>query len=212
MMLGVFKAAISTAYPTIQAPANSTQTADTTSHPITLPTGVTVGDLLVVMFGFDGVPTVSIGSGSGWTIEDQTALTAQGGAVIWKIADGTDALTLTTSASERSAALTYRISGAVDLELAVATGSADPPNLAPSGGSDDYLWLVFYTTQDNATATAAPANYTNFTTVNSTGSNNGSSVAVARRNLTASSEDPGAFTSPGTSGGRIAYTIAIFPP
>jgi hypothetical protein len=210
-----FKGAAAASYPVVETTANSTQNSDVTSHPITLPSGVQVGDGLVVFFGFDGVVTASISSGTGWAIYDQDPGTSGGGALVWKVADGTDALTMDTSAAEQSAAVAYRISNFSSLTATMAenAGTNDTPPVHNPGVSDDYLWLVALMGQGGGSVpTAAPTNYTNFISAASTGGGTGSGVGTARRNLTASSETPGAFTAPDTGATRVAFTVAVAPP
>jgi len=204
------------AFPVVEATSNtSIQNTDVTTHPITMPSGVTVGDGLVVFFGFDGVVTASISSGSGWTINSQDPGTSGGGALVWKVADGTDALTMGTSGAEQSAAVVYRISnfGSLSASIAENLGTNDTPPTHNPGVSDDYLWLVALIGQGGSSVpTAAPSGYTNFISAASTGSGTGSGIGAAQRNLTASSESPGAFTAPDTGASRTAFTVSIAPP
>ncbi|PZM90183.1 MAG: hypothetical protein DIU79_14460, partial [Actinobacteria bacterium] len=81
--------------------SGATSTSDTTSHPITLPSGIQAGDLLIVVFSVDGNPTVT--APADWYKLGQASNgTAVTGAVFWKFAEGGDTLTLTTSSAEQS--------------------------------------------------------------------------------------------------------------
>jgi hypothetical protein len=186
----------------------------TTSHPITLPAGVNVGELLLVTFTCDGAPTLTITTGSGWNVIGPTA---QGsnvtGAIYWKIADGTDALTIGTSTSQDSSHRCRRYNTTSNTATTVtgtsttaaATPNGNAPAHTPPGGADDYLWVVTYH-GDGTTPSAAPTNYTDLSTAFNSG---GRSVSYAERELNASSEDPGAWTCVITN--LVMFTLAIEP-
>ena len=101
--------------------------------------------------------------------------------------------------------------GPLPSHFAVAAASSTAPNpasLTPSGGSANYLWLAVFHAGSNQPATGYPTNYTNGQTIGIASS--GSATASAQRALTASSEDPGAFTI-ASSAAWAAYTVAIKP-
>lgn len=83
--------------------------------------------------------------------------------------------------------------------------SADPPEVTPTGGSKDYLWVIFTGIDGNRTCTD-PANYTTDGSV----ANAAISFCSAFRALTASSEDPGAFTLSTTETWSV-ITLAVHP-
>lgn len=201
------------AFPVVQTKA-TVGSAGSTSHPITLPTGVTAGDLLLVIFGVRSNPTVSVGSGTGWTkLGQQSQATAQTTAIFYKIATGSDALTLSTTTSQRSTAGTYRITGASGVVEGAGAGATstnpDTPNLTPAGGAKDYLWISTSSIViGTVSASAAPASYTNLTNYPS-GAGTGISLCIAERGLNATSENPGAFTAASTT--WAGYTLAISP-
>lgn len=200
------------AFPVVQTKTGG-GSAGSTSHPVTLPSGVTAGDLLVVWFGFRSNPTAT--GSAGWTKLGQASLsTTISFAVFYKVATGSDALTITTTTSQRSTHESYRITGASGTVAFSAASSAvaanpNPPSLTPAGGAKDYLWFASATaTAGTTSASAAPTNYTNLTNQVS-GSGTGCAVYIAERNLNATSEDPGAFTAASTS--YVAYTLAVEP-
>lgn len=87
-----------------------------------------------------------------------------------------------------------------------ATGTIDPPSLTMPSALD-YLWLAGGSNFSN-NITAAPTNYTNLATATfNTGGDH--KFALARRNLNASSENPGTFS--GTANTAGGWTIAIKP-
>jgi hypothetical protein len=204
------------AFPAVQATNTSGHSSNVTSHTVNLPTGINAGDLLIVFFSCDGNETVTWPTVDGWaSIFNQTnANTLDIG---YKIADGTEGSTITvgTGTTEQSAHISYRITGHDSAQApeasAGATGNSTSPNpdsLAPTGGAKDYLWIAVEGNDQGDAASAYPTNYTNGQT-NNIGTNNGANVAVARRALNASSEDPGTFTIPSEE--WIACTVAVHP-
>lgn len=191
-----------------------------TDHTVYLPSGIESGDLLLAFFGCDrGWSARTITWASGWT---QLA-NREGGwgypsvAIYYRVADGTEgeSISVSTSGSEASAHTTYRItgySGTPEIN-SVATGSSNSPNpgsLSPSWGAKDTLWFAFQCHDGgNDLTTAYPTSYTNGRedTYDNSG---GAGVATARRELNATSDDPGTFTIE-NSEGWVAYTVAIQP-
>ncbi|HNR55182.1 MAG TPA: hypothetical protein PKJ19_08455, partial [Flavobacteriales bacterium] len=202
--------------PVVVATDNGVQSAsNVTSHSISVPAGA-VGDLLVTIFSVDGNPTVTTAS-SGWTKLDQSSYgTTVTGAIFWKMATGTtpaaDALSLTTSASERSSHVTYRIRGATGISGSETTGSSsnsNPPN--HTAGEASFLWIATRSGDDTDVASAAPTNYGDMITVGA-GSGTGASTNTATRVLgaAANSENPGSFASANEQ--WVSYTLAIQGP
>ena len=191
-----------------------------TSHSCTMPSGITVGDVLIAIIAVDQDRTVGIdtgASGSNWTIQQQGFPTNPNnlitGAIITKVAEGSDALTVTSSVSDIVNAYVIRLTGAASVYVSSPFGSAaaadaDPPNLDPGVGAKDFLWLVAVAFDAQTVATAAPANFTDLTT-NAGDSSGACSISWARRELNASSLNPGAFTS--VSQEYVAFTIAVEP-
>lgn len=211
------------AYPQVRATGTGINTSDSTSHVITFPDGIQVGDLIVVIFGVDGNPTISIDtgySGLGWTIETPTVTngTALSTTMRAKIATGTtNYLSFTTSSSEQSAYAVYIISGTNNnpieysiIRVSGATGTStnfDPPNTTGYNGTQDYLWLAVAFSDGVTVATAAPTNFTSLAT--QAGTSTGVSVSMATRQYTGISLNPDVFTSAYST--WIAYTINIEP-
>ena len=210
------------AFPTIAAGTDGLQTGVLstagTSHVITMPTNIVAGNLLIILF-VDSLGTGSTNSFSGsftalTKINNGTGVGAQ---VAYKIAAGSDTCTVTTTGSTKSAHCVYQIAnwhGTTAPEQSVTTGgasAANPLTLSPSWGSADTLWLEGSGVGSTAGPTAASTNYTNFTTVNSTGGAGGTNahVSSARRELAAASDDPDAMTSIGTT--WTAHLVAIRP-
>lgn len=180
-----------------------------TSLSLTMPTGITAGEMLIVFFGTSNAGGTT--AATGWTKLGQTSISSFASlSVFYKTAAGSDTCTVTSGSSYRSYQV-YRIAGS-DLTptgtFGTGTGTnADPPNHAPAGGSADYLWLAGCCPGSAASAvTGAPASFTDL--LASFGGVGGGS-ASARRTLTAASLNPGTFTSPNSS--WVAVTVAIAP-
>lgn len=135
-------------FPQVAAAVSTAITANGTSHVVNLPSGITAGQLLLIIAGLDGTPTISAGT---WTALTGAANTVAVRA-LWKIADGSEGstVTVTSSASEKAEYWACRITGAhasaAPEHTAAATGSAGaniilPAALTPSWGADDTLWV-----------------------------------------------------------------------
>ena len=193
---------------------------DGTSHSINMPTGLSAGDLILVFFASDGVPAISINtgvSGNNWTIEaDHVSGTAASGAVIWKIAEGSDALTLTTDAAQQTKANAYGLSG-VDASDPITVTEAAGNNVSPNPpsntgllGAVDYLWFAVAAIDSYITISAVPTDFDNLLSTNYNIGGSCSINSAYRYHNTASAYDPDVFTS---SGGDewVTFTVIVNP-
>lgn len=192
-----------------------------TSHPINMPATVNAGDLLIVIFAADGTGTS--GDPAGWTslgTQDAGGSSALG-RWAYRVADGSEAggtAIFTTGTSERSSGLCVRIQAGTYTgtpEMAtLATGnnlSPDPPNLAPSSGSADYLWLASYV-QESLPSSAPTYPLAGGNAVSETGGSNTNiaTCACCYTTQSGSSLNPGTFGIPGATGRPwIASTISV---
>lgn len=208
------------AFPVIADSNNSIEGSDTSTHTVSLPANISAGDLLIVLFSNDGDDTVSFPAGWTQLFSDTYSVYTRFSAAYRK-ADGNEgaSISVTTSGSERSAHISYRITGAADPDTQAPevstsnsdrTDSPDPNSLTPTGGAKDYLWIACVGSDDLDLATGYPTNYSNGETYRATTSSGGSVVSAAKRNLNASSENPGTFTL-ANSEEWVAYTIAVHP-
>jgi hypothetical protein len=185
-----------------------------TSHPVDVPAGVLEDELLVLIAALDNNAVVMSGLPAGWSEIARGLHSASGVQVnVWrKVATGGEGdFSYTTGSSRRSENACLRISGSTGAiaDSAVSEGAAstapNPSSLTPSWGLDDDLWIALYAANQGVNASAFPANYsdnqhTDFVTA--------LSIGVATRDLSASSENPGAFTI-GSAGAWVAFTLAI---
>lgn len=206
------------ASPTVVSRANNGESTATTSHSATLPASLVSGNLLLIFCTFNGAPgTVS---STGYTLLGSTDTNGSATlSILYKTSDGTEGAsdTVTTTNSVKGAFASYQVSGwsgtpEKGTASTGASGAANPPSLAPSGGSKDYLFFAIGGYFNAGTAnTGAPTNYTNGQFPISSGAGNKGQLSSAERQLTASSDDPGAFTGGTNSNAWVAQTVAISP-
>ncbi len=217
IILGIFNIhanALAAGYPAIAATSTYQNSSAATSNNVTLPSGIQAGDLLMLVFR--GGSTATASTPSGWSLLSSIDSTTLGHTYIWyKTASGSEGATVAiTSTNIRVAAIGYRISGWTGTPEIATSTTNDPPALSPSWGTADTLWIAGMTNRiSNSSVTAAPANYSNLITIaeNGSGATSRSRVSTANRSLTASSDDPGTFTTSGTIDSPEAFTIAIKP-
>lgn len=214
------------AFPVIGTPTTSAEVAAvTTPHNVLLPSGISAGDLILVIFAhaansaIQPVPT-------GWTQLAQDTL-ANGWGVLVRKADGTESgttLVITMNIATKSASIAWNIKGAAlwAPELSTATsGTSTTPNagnLAPTRGTRDYAWITFVVqageeADDGTWVTATPTGFSN--TITKTSGTAGAvtvnvSLAAATQNLNAASLDAAAWTLAQSLAWK-AVTIAIYP-
>lgn len=214
------------AFPAIQTTNETAVSTAGTSHAINLPSGIAAGDLILILLD-KGSTSATFNALTGWTeLLDEAA--ANGIAIWYRLADATEGatVTFTSSASTRSASISYRISGAIDPAVqapqlsTVATAASTAPNATvctPTGGAKDYLWITFFgatgeEADDDTWVTGTPTNYSGLLqkACGVAGTNLGGLIGAASRQLNAASEDAGAFTIAVSATWR-AYTVAVHP-
>lgn len=209
-------------FPITQSVTETSFSSSTTSHAVAMPTTVSSGDLLIILFSNRGTGTIT--TPSGWTQKWNQTITGNvvSVACFVKVAAGTEGGTtvdVVTSVARTASAQVYRIDtweGTLSgvevgtmVEHALST-TPNPPSLTPSWGSGDTLWIP--TAQygdDDVAVNSYPGSYSNgIDTQSGAGSGLGCSVASARRENTIGTEDPGNFTLASSEVGG-ANTIAI---
>ena len=206
------------ASPAVQT--RSTTTANAPTITVTLPASSADGDLIFIHLCANSVSTTwSLNAGSsGWTeIYDDN-----GEAGYWKQIGASESNPVfDPSVNERTGASALRITGhenpatqAPEVSASPNTGTSTAPNpssVTPTGGSKDYLFIATAGHDDaRSTFSAAPTNYSNLNAFSGGGGASGCTGATAERQLTASSDDPGAFTT-GRSEPWAARTVVIHP-
>jgi len=188
---------------------SDTPSRDSSDDPdnLTLPTSIAAGDLIVAFHFTDGSFDESW-PGSWVEIKDSACDSDRCSASIaYLIASGGEtSVNVTKGGGERFTAITIRISaaswhGTTPPEVSTgATGDSanpDPDSVTASWGSDDNLFIAAMAWDDSDggdTVDAYPTNYTSNQTVSDDLLSAGRG-AIATRELTASNDDPGTFTT-----------------
>lgn len=185
----------STTAPVVAGRATSSETGNTFSHQVSLPSGIVANDLLLIFWSDRQRTDAIVPVPGGWTelYRDVSA----GGArrIAWyKIATGTEgtSLTITTSGGTgndiRSAHNSYRIAAGtyqgVPVIGTVASGSSsnpNPPSLTSGFGVTNTLWIAA-SHSGGAFNVTAPAGYSNPIDENSgnTGTSNATMASATR--------------------------------
>lgn len=206
-------------YPIIEAEEDSTEDAQTTSHDVDLPTGIEVGDLLLLLFSCYDPETasVTITWDGDWTELEEQHVNGYSRGIAYRVADGDEgaAVTVTTGATGYSAHKTYRISGyqGIPEASADATGNDANPNsanLATSWGiPNGSLFISFFGggTAGSRTLNSYPSNYWDGSFVKST--NGYAYLGSAIKPKQAASEDAGQYTLTGGAINWAAWTIGV---
>jgi len=190
-------------------------------HLVPIP-ATNAGDRVIVIFVADGSTSVTIDDAT-FTTNILANVNAGSGTpnalVTYKdFPSGASGHTVNfgTSASQEAAAIVIRLTAgtfhAAAPEIASASGASgapDHPNLTPSWGSASTLWLTAHGSDGSYTILAYPTDYSDGITAN-TSATGGCTVSAARRELEASSENPG-VTSVNGNDDWAAFTIAVRP-
>ena len=204
------------AFPSIRSSTTSSITTNSTSHSITMPSSISVGDILFVFFAVDGAPGVTIDtaiSGNNWSrFLFGVYGTTIGGHCYAKIAEISNALTLTTDASEQSSHASFAIYNYTSSLDSFANGDStniNPPVMPDSPPNEDVLYIVCGCADGNVIASAAPADFVGLATAIGADAANGVGISTAYREHTYSGAyNPPEFTSPTEQWG--AFTIGIW--
>lgn len=194
------------AFPQVQTTATTGDSAAATSHTVTLPSGITSGDLLLIFIGLQASST--LGTVTGWTKFASAESVQPTIGWYYRQADGSEGSTVAigSGASTKAASVAYRITGAQDpatqapqasTASTAASNAPDTNSITPTGGAKDYLWLSAINQINGSITHTAPTNYTNTLTVAGTGgaSTTRGTTSVSQRELNSTSEDPGAWSS-----------------
>lgn len=216
------------AFPSVASITETSISTNPTSWAFDLPATVDAGDLLLLFVSLEESQS-GPNAPTGWTQLYLNNELGHFGAVYGKDADGTeDGGTATITASSPPAAngagQVYRITAsswrgtlADDVDIngttpSAVNGNPNPPTVTAGWGAEDNLYIAACAAKnDDGTVDAAPTNYTNLTsTISGGGTNDGATVGTARRELNASSDNPGVFTLSETER-HTAQTVVIRP-
>ena len=200
-------------FPVIEGTQTHVNNSEVDNHTISLPSGIQVGDLILVAFRIRSERDIDSAT-SGWT---QLLEANNNGRtfVFWKEAtSSSESFSITLDDNSRIAAVSYRISNWDTAEaprVAVTTNGTNPPRLTPGWGAFPSLYLAGLTfRRSNGAITGTPSGFSNIVVAENTSTNNTTFFEVGTLNKfsSASSEDPSAFsTSAGNS--FTSFTLAI---
>jgi hypothetical protein len=208
----------------IESSATYSDGTGATSHAVTLPTGISAGDLLLICFVRHDQGAIT--TPSGWTLLASADIDEKDSTAIFgKIASGSEGSTqiITIDGPKRASAITLLINGHRNglstSEIAVSSANQqtntlapDPPSLTPSWGSTENLWLAIgFCENGSFTFGSYPSGFALGVNTVQTGVGTGNAVSVAGKLATGTSEDPGAFTISASSRKWATFTLAIRP-
>ena len=189
------------ATPTLLSRTTTAFSSNTTSHAVSLPATVSVGDLLVCVIGIAN-NSATITTPSGWTAGPTEA--SDGGSkafLFYKVASGTEGgstVDFVTSAGIRASSHVFRFqsgtySGSPEVAYSenpagISNANPDPPNMAPSWGSANTYWIIFCTIGGSPTVSVYPGTGGAITNANT------ASIASCYDTTPGASINPTAFT------------------
>lgn len=212
-------------FPVVETTAETAVTTAGTSHAITLPTGITSTDKVLIFMDI-GSTSATLNALTDWT-EHLDEAVANGLKILEFTGTGVPSNpTFTSSASTRSASIALRISGAdratAPTLATTATGTSatpDPPSVTPPS-TKNYLVVAFFGSageeaDDDTWVNTPPTNYTPSPPLQkacgTVGTNLGGLIGLAYRQLnTGSAENPGTFSIDVSAAWR-AQTILVHP-
>lgn len=154
-----------TNFPVVETTSTYISLSAASSHTVNLPSGITSGDLLLMVYTIDSDGLIN--SITDWTIIPNIMIdnVSAGFGFLYKVADGSEGATLEVPCDsvENLATVCLRISGASgSVEYVVKTNNpADALEITPSWGAAANLWVVSYHFgQGNARVTSPPSGYT----------------------------------------------------
>ena len=195
-------------FPQTAAPTPSSFSSASVNHNVNMPPVVKAGDLLFALVSLRGSgDSGGVTTPSGWTLLASAGAASFRGWYV-KVADGTEGGTTVNFVSGNTcggAAQVYRVtewhggivSGvSIGEEQTTSTSTPNPPEVSTSWGSAKNLFFAAVLANDgDETLVSAPTNYADeVRTVGGAGFGFSAAVYSARRELEASSDDPGAFT------------------
>jgi hypothetical protein len=221
LVLLLFPALTWAAAPTVDDTATYDAAGSGSSHAVTIPNPCTSGKTLLMFFSSDdGADTAT--EPSGWTALTTGTAGSSRGSIFYKDSNGSEGstATVTISASENAAAITHCIGGAADPDVTAPeatrnnTGSPsttpNPPTRTPSGGSDDYLYLVYVASNQAVTTSVYPTGYSGGTTQAATTGGNVTAISAHKGTTSSTSDNPSALTISSSEDWQV-WTISITP-
>ncbi len=195
--------------------------ANATTFEVTRPAGLTNGNTLLIIFACDGSATITMTADGLTELAnlDEGSVSIRAGFLLIDGAEPTT-FTITTSSTQRAAAVIYEIQDAADPDVtaptqSTATGESNAPQPTahtPAGGAKDFLWVAAAGVDRDETILQFPSNMTvGSVQLNEDGGGaNSCSIGSDTHQENASSFDPTNFAISAPEG-WAALTISIFP-
>lgn len=206
------------AFPTVSDITVTKEPSNVGTHNFSMPTGISVGDLLIGFFSTDATETIS-NMQSGWTAMWDEAPGAGGTGHGWyRIANGAESDgTYDTGTNEQSINVVFLVKnwhGTTPPEHAAiqeTTDTPDPPSLNPTGwDAEDTLWFALRTHDGAGTATDFPDDFVDNNATDTSGTGGSVSMAHCTRENNTAAEDPNTFTISVSDSG-VTITVAVRP-
>ncbi len=208
LILGLLVAfQVEAAFPTLRSSSKGREIANVTNHTVTLPATVESGDLLACFYSQDGTVSITwddVTEGA-WTEKNNTPIDTARHYVTVLVADGTEdaaTLTIVSGNAQQSSFVCLAIQswegtlagveiGTVATEFFPGGVNPDPPNLAPSWGDKDNLYIAIFSSDSDSTVSVYSLPDNNLSQVGSAG---GATTGVSTDELTGAAQNPGAYT------------------
>ncbi len=203
-------------FPTIAATNTSGTTSSSTSHIVSLPAGISAGDLLIVGIALNAVVSDTITFPTGWTDRlDPAYVAGLRLKAASRVADGAEGSTITVTSGNaaRASHLAYRITGQMPVVApeastgATGTGDPDPDSLTSSSGAKNFLWIAIGGVDSVGGVAVNPPNY-GLSQLRSGTLN--TDLYIAGRNLNAATENPGIFDVVVGALNYVAGTMLVY--
>jgi len=209
------------ASPAVVNSVNTTFAVPATSFNAALPASIIAGNLLFMWVGVNVRDAGTVGFPAGWTIDlDDTQLSATHRVVLAKKtatgAEGATATITNGATASRACTIAMQISGHEDpatqapqyATMAVGSStSMDAGTVTPTGGSKDYLFVIFGSTTASASSGTPPTNYGGRQSVGNSLDHN---QHMCFRQATVASENPAGWALSPT--GPWVVTVAAVHP
>jgi hypothetical protein len=206
-------------FPAVQSSSQGSSTSLGSTHSVTLPSGITAGDLLIILFASSKYSGASDVTASGWTDTDGQGTGSPPSAnyprmtILTRVATGSEgsSVTVNKGTSLWCSWIVYRISGASGLsDVQSSTQSSDPPSSGTVSAGDNLAIAVGMVSDETATVTTWPSGYTSNQITEASTDTSGCVINAATKQFTGTTEDPRGFSySSGASNGWSVVTIVL---
>ena len=197
-------------FPKVMGRLSGVDNTSATSHTITMPSGVVNGETLAVIVTKGSQFSFTPPYNNNWRKSNSYVLSGGVISVFYKIADGTDTLTVTSAGASTIAYQIVRISGGyrpwAEFGNATASTNQAPPSISPDARFEQYLVIAGYGYTGTSTASLPPSGYDNLIQNQSTSCG----LITATALQAASTLSPSTFTNTAPTLG-VPFTLQVSP-